>query len=72
MLKRFNRSSSNERYARDSVSSLTTYFGEIPLESLPKTDAPNAGVVSEIGDFRQMSNYISETVQDGDTATTED
>ena len=36
---------------------------EIPPGS-PHTGAPNAGVWVKIGDFRQISGYISKTVQD--------
>jgi len=31
---------------------------------LPPTGAPNAGGVGKIGDFRQITGYISKTVQD--------
>ena len=43
-------------------------FGEIPTGSRP-VEAPNRRGVGSNGDFRPMSRYISETVQDGEVTT---
>ena len=41
---------------------------EIRPES-PPTGAPNAGGVIKIGDFRQITGYVSKTVQDRHTVS---
>jgi len=40
-------------------------IGEIRKEVTPTT-APNKGGIGSVGDFRPVSRYISETVQDRD------
>jgi len=45
-------------------------MGVIPMRS-SKTGAPTAGGVTKIVDFRQISCYVSETVQDRDIITIE-
>jgi len=49
--------------------SCTKNLGEFPIRS-PATGAPNTGVVGQVGDFRPISRYISETVQDTHTVGT--
>jgi len=45
-------------------------LGEISMGS-PPTGSPNRGGVGSNGDFRPISRYISETVQDRDIVTME-
>jgi len=45
-------------------------LGEIP-KGQPSTGAPNSGVIGQNGDFRPISGYMSQTVQNRDIVTME-